>query len=310
VAGKDTNQHYLPQAYLNRWGTKGRKKTHHVCSFNGETGETKFISVASVCSQRGYLDFHDDEGNIQSVDESWTKDEAQYLNYLKRFCQNPTVDALQEQKGDLARMIAYFLTISAAVREGYEQIITDLSTTLHDGHLDVDPVKLRREFIAMVPKATPQLTLTLMQMKWILIQRGSSLRFWTSDFPFAIETPEPPTLPVGPNEKGVWIAPYEGLLKVQDVKMWFPLSPDLLLLTCDPFAHARRVSTYRANFEQTREFNRAQVRSGQRFVFSNELNFVDVAGMLKENPELLKPGRRRSLVSKVGWGPVVQVHIA
>ncbi|MDQ5823149.1 MAG: DUF4238 domain-containing protein [Chloroflexota bacterium] len=235
--------------------------------------------------------------------------EGKYLNYLKRFCQNPSVAALEVQKGDLAKMLAYFLSIAAAVREGYEQIFADLNATLPEGRLDLDPVKLRREFIAMVPKAIPQLRQTLMQMKWVLIHRGSPLRFWTSDFPFAFETKEPLTLPTAHDEDGVWVSLYEDLLRVPDVHMWFPLSPNLILLLCDPVVHARVPHIHKASFSLTREINLTQVRAGQRFVFSTEPNFGDVVTLLKESPELLKPGRRRWFISNVQWDPVLELRI-
>lgn len=117
--------------------------------------------------------------------------------------------------------------------------------------------------------------------KWILISNKSKFPYWISDNP--IEEC---------NRYG------DVGLNALGVEIYFPISMKLCLIICDPVAFKlegnKKVTKDYRNIIRERDL---QVRYSTRFVFSNEKNFDFAKTMLKENPLLKDPNRKRLSVN-------------
>ena len=305
MAGPNTNQHYLPQAYLKRWGTEGKKKRFLVPAFNRKTGIAKAIITDQVCFERGFLDYVNAAGVIISVDESWLPIENAALLTLKKLCSNPTGLMLEEQKADLANMVAFFLLNSASVRQNLSNALEDFNLKAPWFQIDEDRNALKQRHLTLVPKMMPDLSTALLQMEWTLVRPGSKLKFWTSDFPFAFGAMDriPVTVTRKVDEKETTLELSPELLRRPDVTMWFPLSPDVGLFFGDRPDYLSIPEGSRINYTTTEELNTWEVFSGQQFIFAKDLDFGRVEKLAKRYAEVLSPGQPRSWVQSIHFDP-------
>ena len=124
------------------------------------------------------------------------------------------------------------------------------------------------------------------KMKWILTLNKSKFPFWTSDNPVA-------------KYNSIDHSPYgnAGLTSL-GIEIHFPINSKLSLLICDPISFQlesdKKVTKDYRHIIRERDL---QVRDSTRFVFSNENKFDFAKTMLKENPELKNPERKRVRVN-------------
>lgn len=131
-------------------------------------------------------------------------------------------------------------------------------------------------------KDFPSFAATIAQMKFILMKNNTKTTFWTSDNPVALQ-----------NEYDQ--APFGNLgITSKGIEMWTPISPKLVLVTCDPTMFGIHQDVIEINDEQiVIRNNWLQVISSTRFLMSNEKDFHMIHDMLEHSKELRNPKRKR-----------------
>ena len=122
-------------------------------------------------------------------------------------------------------------------------------------------------------------------MKWILISNKLKTPFWSSDDPVS-------------KHNSIDHFPYGNLgLTSTGIEVHFPITPNLCLIICDPILFKKEFS--KKNTRDYRNIIRErdlQVRYSTRFTFSNENNFSFAQMMVRENPKIKDPNRKRVII--------------
>jgi len=123
-------------------------------------------------------------------------------------------------------------------------------------------------------------------MKWILMKNKTSTPFWTSDNPV---TPYNP----------IDFSPFGNLgLKNRGIQLYFPLTPNLILLICDPETYGFLPSFLYADDKNYVIFqNSLQVFWSTRHIFSIDNDFSLANKVLEEHPEYKDINRKRMSVT-------------
>jgi hypothetical protein len=221
---------------------------------------------------------------------------------------------MTDQREDIAKMVAFFLLNSAAVRQDLEDALDDFNLKAPWFKVEEDDNALKRRHIELVPRLVPDIQATLLQMKWMLMRVGSKQKFWTSDFPFAfgdgsqIQISAKLSVKGAESEGETTLELYPALLKRPRVTMWFPFSPSVGLLFGDSAYYSEAPDEMQLNYIATMELNRLQVYSGQQFIFALDSDFSAVEKLAKHDPAVLNPGQPRSYVERIEFDPPI-VHV-
>ena len=87
-------------------------------------------------------------------------------------------------------------------------------------------------------------------------------------------------------------------LKCVGIELHIPLTPNLLLVACDPIAFCNEPNKkILRDFRYIIREQSYQVYSSTRFLFSNQPNFYFAKKVIGENPRYKDPNRKRIIVN-------------
>ncbi|MCJ7431440.1 DUF4238 domain-containing protein [Candidatus Bathyarchaeota archaeon] len=290
VRGK--SEHYVPQFYLKNFTIGGKGKTLHC--FDKATLK-EFISTPKnvACGKH----FYDAEPSEQSVENFLSKIEADFsVAYNKLIIERD----LRELKLDEVKNIATFIVLQELRTREWRETLRDLvkqlnerlskykmSDKLKEELEDVTREEYPKEMqLGMMSRYLGEFVEMMLGTKWILIENGTQMLFWTSDQPVTRYNPVDKS-PLG----------NLGIL-CEGIQIFYPLTPLLALCFCDPFHYHRypdKMTT--KNVDNVIFQNSMQVLWSTRLIFSQDKDFSLVRRMLKEQPTFADVNRKRMSVS-------------
>ncbi|MEK6982930.1 MAG: DUF4238 domain-containing protein [Nanoarchaeota archaeon] len=286
-------QHYVPRFYLKRFANIDGN--NHILDCFDKFEEKQFnTDVMDIACEKFFYDTQDD--TEQETEKALSLVEGRFNEYLSKLIKFRDVSKISnEERYFISMFIAVQYIRTKENREMLKDSINQLAERLSGENLSP---KLAREIKeaqkdesikkmqVRLLRETPQFADIIYQMKWIIISNGTKTPFWTSDNPVALH-----------NEINQW--PYGNLgLKCIGIELHLPLTPTLLLVTCDPIAFCREPDkkTLR-DFRYIIREQSYQVYSSTRFIFSNQPNFSFAKKVITENPKHKDPNRKRIVLS-------------
>ncbi len=286
-------QHYVPRFYLKRFANIDGE--NHILDGFDKFEEKQFnTDVMNVACENFFYDTQDD--TEQETEKALSSIEGKFNESLSKLIKLRDVSKISDEE-------RYFISMFIAVqyirtkenREMLKDSIKQLSDRLSRENLS--PTLAREIKEAQTDESikkmqvrllqdTPQLADIIYQMKWIIITNCTKTPFWTSDNPVVLH-----------NEIDQW--PYGNLgLKCIGIELHLPLTPTLLLATCDPVTFCREPEkkTLR-DFRYIIREQSYQFYSSTRFLFSNQPNFYFAKKLIEENPQYKDPNRKRIIVN-------------
>lgn len=280
-------QHYVPQFYLRNFATKNRKHYSIRC-FDKSTGKAFTSNVKNVSQQNYFYDFKLENGEEASIEELLSRVETNSKPALSRLLEKPTRECLEQNKYVLTNFVYIQEMRSLVFRENYIEMITSLNSrfkqklNIDSPILEVPTQNDAKEFQAMfLIEETEEVTRILGKMKWVLFHNETNKPFWTSDNPIFHHN-----INIS-NSHGNY-----GLL-CPGVQLFFPLSPALALIICDPLAYGKIPNEIFADEEDVEFQNRGQIVSSKQYLFASEGDFSLAKMLLEKRPKLSDPNRLR-----------------
>jgi len=288
-------QHYVPQFYLRNFANKDGS-TYFTNCFDKVAQKIYTVNIDSIAAEKYFYD--DDEDTNQSVERKLGQMEATFSQTCSTLVKEEDVSVLSP---DERKALAYFVTLQEVRTREFREMIRDMLKQLaerlsHERLAEAFKKQLDRvsaegypkEFqIDFLIKEVPYLAAILNQMKWVLLRNKTSMPYWTSDHPVNRHNPND-------------LIPYGNLgLRSPGIEIYFPLSPKLALMICDPRGPG---SLFDEKFSITDVQNvifqnHLQVKWSTRHIFSPGEDFSLAQEMLKETPELGHERRKRMRVT-------------
>jgi|GEM_PF-1885288 len=209
--------------------------------------------------------------------------------------EDPTKISLKN-KLDLALFVAIQYLRTKETRERIADVANSFAAAAVK-HLQVEDhgIKLTEEGEMAMHldrlKDFPSFAVTIAQMKFVLMTNNTKIPFWTSDNPVSLQ-----------NEYDQ--APFGNLgIASKGIEMWTPISPRLVLVTCDPTMYSIIPDVVEINDEQiVIRNNWLQIISSTRFLMSNTDDFYMAHEMLEHDKELRNPKRKRIVMGTLEPG--------
>ena len=284
-------QHYVPRVYLKNFSHFNGKE-HYIWVFDKEKEKIFQTNIKDIAFEE---EFYDKVSEEQITENTLRDVETKVDKAIQKLILGKDIDKLDDEERDsLSEFVAYQMIRTKETREELKDVSkqflakygNQLAPNLKKQVLDsLKEDSLRRMHKGIIGNME-EYKKRIIKMKWILIINKSKFPFWTSDNPVAAY-----------NE--IDLFPYGNLgLECFGFEMHFPISPKLALIICDN----RRFMNLPSK-EITKDYRRIirerdfQVRYSTRFTFSNENNFSFAQIMVKENPKIKDPDRRRITIS-------------
>ncbi len=280
-------QHYVPQFYLRNFATKA-KKGHLICCFDKTTLKVFKPNIKNVAGQTKFYDFTDSSGVEVSIDESFSDIEAVTSRALQSLIENPRISTLLPHKKILAQFFAIQDSRTQVFRDAQNDLVKDINQRLgKDGFSLPIPTKdEEKEFQArFLIDTAADIANVLLGMKWILLMNKTNKPFWTSDNPIFKHNP------IKSDLRGNLGLMCEG------IQVHIPISPQLVIVICDPVGYAHQNSELTATEIENVEFNNShQVINSRQHIFSADTDFGLAQKMINENPAFSNPQRPRFIM--------------
>lgn len=267
-------QHFIPQFYLKKFGEKihcyDKKKNMKIQS------NSKNLAVKS--------DFYGGEfENLPSLEHEFAKFENIHAVSIAKLIKEKNYYKLNHEgklgicdflgfqyvRGDNSRIDIKNI-VETALNEQYKNIIPkELKVTMEDDFymaFQLKTIKHYRKFATF-----------FFNMRFKILENNTSIPFWTSDNPLAKQNnyDKNPYCNLGITNRGI--------------EFHIPLTPKLSLIALDPtifFDEPEIDEIYKK--KKILEENYLQVRSSNRFVYSNTPRFHTIKSILDKNPEFTK----------------------
>lgn len=317
---KKKKEHYVPQCYLEKWCIPS---TNQVYVFDREKEEVRINNIVDVASENYFYDLNL-EGvfsereikfyNLEGIDLSRIDDEQYVENYFANNIEGMFKSSLERIifrvramnsweisncffiKPDQVLTFSYLLAHQyirvkrvrnsiVEITDLLEQAMTDqnVSQTVIDKYGTVSKNKLKYIHGRMILNSETILRIanTFANHIWILLKNKTHQPFFTSDNP------------IGTTEH--IHNPYMAMsgISSEGVEVYFPISPDLMLLMFEKTHHKDIVSkNYRIieidNHEIIDDYNSRCVMNSSRCVFSQTDDFSIIDKMKAKRPDVLK----------------------
>ncbi len=280
-------QHYVPRVYLKNFSNFNGKE-HYIWVFDKETGNIFQTNIKNIAFEEEFYDKISDE---QTIEKTLRDIESKFDIAVKKLISIKDINKLSiEERDILSEFIAYQMIRTKETRK----MLKDASEQFFEKYGDKLAPNLKEQVINSTKKEhlrkmhtgligdMEEFKQRIKNLKWILLINKTKFPFWTSDNPVA-------------EYNEIDLSPYGNLgLECFGFEMHFPISPKIALIICD----SRRFGILPPK-EVIKDYRRIiiekdfQVRYSTRFTFSNDNNFNFAQMMVKENPKIKDPNRKR-----------------
>ncbi len=284
-------QHYVPRVYLKNFSSFNEKE-HYIWVFDKETEKIFQTNIKNIAFEE---EFYNKVSEEQITEKTLRDIETKFDIVIQKLIFVKEIDKLSiEEKDILAEFIAYQMIRTKETKEE----LKDVSKQFFDKYGDQLASNLKEQVINSMKKESlrkihndlignmEEFKKRIKNLKWILLINKTKFPFWTSDNPVA-------------EYNEVDLFPYGNLgLECFGFEIHFPISPILALIICDNrrfmnLPPKEIIKDYR-RIVRERDF---QVRYSTRFTFSNENKFSFAQMMVKENPKIKNPNRKRVTIN-------------
>lgn len=318
---KKKKQHYVPQCYLNAWVIPD---THQVYVFDKILQTMRRNSIEDIASEKYFYDidftcliseedlknFGLDDYDPANVDDGQyienffaTKIEGEYRGILNQIISRTRQMNLREMKNCFfiseynkflfSFHLAYQIIRVKAVRNSLMDSQDCLVQALKDMGTSQETIARYSISEARLPfihgkmildrKEIDNISKCFFTLSWILLVNRTGYPFFTSDNPIGtIAHVEHP------------ICSMTGLAS-RGVEVFFPISPNLMLIMADgeyhKVDHCDRRILGTDNIDEIRYYNSKCIINSERCVFSSCEDFSIVDEMIKKNPKILHQPR-------------------
>ncbi len=280
-------QHYVPKVYLKNFAEAKGKNFYFYC-FNKQLNKSFSVNIKNIAFER---EFYDSVSEEQETEKKLRNIESKVDKIIQKIILRKNIEILtEEEKEILSEFIAYQDIRTKETREEIKEIPKHI---LEKWGNQMAPKFKNQVINSMKRDSLREVHRNLLgeielfkekikNMKWILIINKSKFPFWTSDNPVARY-----------NQQNLY--PFGNIgLESPGIEIHFPISPKISLLICDKVLFKnlpiKIVTKDYMNIIHERDF---QVRYSTKFVFSNENNFDFARTMIKEDPKIKDPNRKR-----------------
>ena len=280
-------QHFVPRVYLKNFSYFNGKE-YYVWVFDKEKEEIFQTNIKNIAFEQ---EFYNTLSEDQDVEKILQQIETKFDPVIQKLISIKNLDELTiDEKDVIAEFVAYQMirtketrnTLKDTSKQFFEKYGEELSESLKGEVLDsMREDSLRKTHNSLI-KEVNEFKSRIKDLKWILLINKTKFPFWTSDNPVA-------------EYNEVDLSPYGNLgLECFGFEMHFPINPKISLMICDKrrfgiLPSKEIIRDYRRIIRE-RDF---QVRYSTRFTFSNENNFNFAKMMVKENPKIKDPDRKR-----------------
>lgn len=284
-------QHYVPRVYLKNF-SKNNGKEYYIYCFDKQNNKSFQTNIKDIAFEK---EFYDKISEEQTTEKTLRAIETEVGGVIPKLLKIKDIDKLSnEEKDILSEFIAYQMIRVKETREAlkdtakqffkkYEdQLAPELKNQVIDSMKEESLRNIHKDIIGEMNEFKKRIK----DMKWILVINRSRFPFWTSDNPVA-------------EYNSIDLSPYGNIgLECLGFEMHIPIHPKIVLIICDPrtFSHepTNKVIRYYRQVVRERDY---QVRYSTRFIFSNEANFSFAQMMLRENPKIGDPNRKRVTIN-------------
>lgn len=315
MAKEKKNQHYVPEFYLKNWTIEGKNQIY---VYDKKTKKSFLTNVNNVASERYFYDIdfsgilkkedlieyglpmcdieHLDDG--QYIENYFANEiEGDFQNRISRIIErvsrmnnwelNNCYFVNQPDKLTLSYHLALQLVRVKSLRSRFaeqsdcmEQILQDMGAkphiiekyTVNDKHLSYLQAKM-----ILNRRTISELAHAFYDLSWSLFLNHTKQPFFTSDSPIGMqEHVHDPFLSM----RG---------LRCKGIEVFFPLSPNIILLMVDGNYHTHMKTKERrilgnCRIENVEYCNSLQCYESDRYIFSNTNDFSIVDKILVKNP--------------------------
>ena len=284
-------QHYVPRVYLKNF-SKNNGKEYYIYCFDKQNNKSFQTNIKDIAFEK---EFYDKISEEQVTEKTLRAIETEVGGVIPKLLKIKDIDKLSDEEKDiLSEFIAYQMIRVKETREAlkdtakqffkkYEdQLAPELKNQVLDSMKEESLRNIHKDIIGEMNEFKKRIK----DMKWILVINKSRFPFWTSDNPVA-------------EYNAIDLSPYGNIgLECLGFEMHIPIHPKIVLIICDPrtFSHEPTNKVIKDYRQVVRERD-YQVRYSTRFIFSNEANFSFAQMMLRENPKIGDPNRKRVTIN-------------
>jgi hypothetical protein len=281
-------QHYVPRVYLRNFANP--EEGNLFCLDKTDLKQFE-VNIKNIGCEKW---FYSDKGEDQRLEKTLSALEGNFAEVYEKLSSCHTLYGLKwEDKKIIACFVAVQDVRTREFREtvkGYGQEIKTwlsdktLSKELEEQLKAIGTEEQGREIQndlltdALGMGKVPRI---ILGMKWILFENRTKIPLWSSDHPVNKHNPIDQT-PLG----------NMGFLS-QGIQVFFPLSPTLGMIFCDPVEYCLLPDKMTAIKDYIMLWNDLQVRFSTRHVFSSTGDFSFALKRLRESPELRELDRKR-----------------
>lgn len=327
---KTKKQHYVPQMYLKLWGITGENQIH---VYDKELEKARINNIEDVASQRYFYDVNPNHifsgktiEELKKLGLEWeTEEKSQGLEYaFAEEIEKPFSGFLRElisnansatpwhinncyfvfpdEKADFSAYLAFQFMRTKRVRDSVLDAADCLSQAMEEMKFPesgrerylISKEKAKELHVQMLvdAKNMAEVAAQFCKLTWMLGLNRTKKLFYTTDNPIATY--------------GHLKQPYTYMsmngLSSKGVEVFFPLSPNIILIMVDGSYHTELRSRERRYIEITNTknvdfYNSLLSMEANRFVFSKDGDFSLLDEMKKREPQSLK---KRTV--KLEWG--------
>lgn len=282
-------QHYVSQFYLKWFAHIDGKKALINC-FDKQSLKHFYTDITNIACEKYFYDAKKED--FQTVETSLAKIESRFNAAVSTLIKLRDAQKLSDEE---RYAIALFIATQYVRTKEFRETIKDMvdQTAVRLSGLKKSPQlekeikdaqtneSIKKMHIDLLDQA-PELAEIICQMKWIILVNKTKTPFWTSDNPIVLhnEIDHSPRGNLG--------------LTCQGIEIHIPLTPNLLLIACDPvsFSHEPDKKIVK-DFRHIIREQSYQVYSSTRFIFSNKPDFSFAKKVVEENPRHKDPNRKR-----------------
>lgn len=284
------HQHYVARLYLRRFACETHKNPR-IWAFDKQRRTAVRPSIKNVAGEMYFYERTDTgvERGLQQIEDA-------FLPGYQQLCEGGGVDDLTaENRAQIALYLAVQQVRTPEFRQTLKSSVDGLKRWAEHYDHQIDPSlteiteeECRKIQIGTLVDHTPQMAVIMVQMKWMKLRNETALPYWTSDHPVTLHNP---IRTPGLGNLG---------LKCRGIQLLFPLSPTTALCLCDPVEYADLPNESATKDPQNVVFqNHLQMIASTRFVFSRSADFSLADEILRNDPRLADPDRKRVSIGSV-----------
>lgn len=304
---KSKRHHYVPQLHLRHFAnikTSRGKKNYSVYFHDKKDDIGGKVNIRNVAMEK-YFHGNGEEG--QKIEKIMGKFETQAAPVYRDLIsyENPQILENTEFRVIFSAFITVQLVRTLKNREEIKAMIKMAKQRLFEqfGEVNQESMeniekyftedRVEEVHLSLInPEALSDLTETIYNKRWIMLENITNFPFWTSDSPVARYNP-------------IDLSPYGNLgVGSEGIQMYFPLNTKLCLCLLDPQKYRtynnlekvkaqeiplniQRAEKYQIkNIDDIEFINGLQVKEAYRQIFSKFNNFSLAKRMIKENPSI------------------------